>query len=86
MPFKTVGALTVIYKGELIKPEDTYMRKHIRSDENFILMTGSLEAKRWKRFGRVETGDYFYMSESCYDAVAFKPKMDVFFLGFGFIN
>ena len=34
----------------------------------------------------METGDYFYMSETYYDAVMFKPKKNCYFLGFGFLN
>lgn len=49
-------------------------------------MSGGFEAKSWKRFKRVEPGDYFYMSDTYFDAVVFKPKKDVYFLGFGFLN
>jgi hypothetical protein len=34
----------------------------------------------------VEPGDYFYMSESYYDAVMFRPKKNIYFLGFGLLN
>ena len=29
---------------------------------------------------------YFYMSESYWDAVQFKPKIDIYFLGFTLLN
>jgi hypothetical protein len=51
-----------------------------------LLFTGALIAKRWKRFKRLEMEDYFYMSESYYDATQFKPKIDVHILGFGMMN
>ena len=44
------GALNTIYKGELVKGEDTYFKRMIKSGEQFILMSGSFEAKKWKRF------------------------------------
>ena len=80
------GGLNTIYKNEIIKSEETYFKKGIKSGDQFMLISGSFEAKKWKRFPRVELTDYFYMSETCYDAVVFKPKMDIFFLGFGFLN
>jgi hypothetical protein len=52
----------------------------------FFLVAGELVAKRWKRFKRMEQEDYFYMSESYWDAVQFKPKVDVYFLGFALMN
>jgi hypothetical protein len=58
----------------------------VKANENFILISGSFEAKRWRRFPKLEMGDYFYMSDTYYDAVIFKPKKDVYFLGFGFNN
>ena len=54
--------------------------------EKFLLVSGSFEAKKWKRFPKVEPSDYFYMSTGYYDAVAFKPKIDIYFLGFGLMN
>ena len=50
------------------------------------MMSGSFEAKKWKRFPRMEPGDYFYMSDTYMDAVIFKPKTDIYFLGFGLMN
>lgn len=58
----------------------------VKQGEQFILISGSFEAKRWKRFPKVEFNSYFYMSDSYYDAVMFKPKRDIYFLGFGFLN
>jgi hypothetical protein len=79
------AAFNVIYKGDLVKKEDTYLKKLVPSHTSTIfLIAGSLQPQKWKRFGRMVTTDYFYMSETYWDAIMFKPKMDIFFLGFGF--
>ncbi len=80
------ASLSIVHKGELIKNEDSFLKRLIKSGENFILLSGGFEAIMWKRFAKTESSDYFYMSDSYYDAVAFKPKRDVHFLGFGFMN
>lgn len=54
----------------------------IKSGENFLLISGVLEAKMWKRFTTIEN-DYYYQSDSYFDAVLFRPKQDVMFMGFG---
>jgi hypothetical protein len=82
---KNSNQLVALYKGELIKNEETFFKKLIKSGENFFLVAGTLEAKMWKRFPRMETSDYFYMSDTYYDAVMFKPKKNIYFLGFGFL-
>lgn len=78
--------LQAVYKDEVIKSEDSFVKRLIKQHELFLLMCGSYEAKKWTRFGRTETGDYFYMSTTYYDAVCFKPKRAIYFLGFGFLN
>eukprot|EP00347_Sterkiella_histriomuscorum_P020840 403336264 len=78
--------LTPIYKNELIKGEDTYAKRLVQSGDNFLLICGGFEAIKWTRFGRLEFGDYFYMSDTYYDAIAFRPKQDMYFLGFGLFN
>lgn len=83
---KGASGLTSIYKGEIVKGDDTYLKRLVKNGDNFLLVSGSYETKKWKRFGRVESGDYFYMSDTYYDAVVFKPKSDVVFLGFGLLN
>lgn len=52
----------------------------------FFLISGNLVAQKWRRFGRLVLNDYFYMSETYWDAVKFTPKMDVFILGFALMN
>lgn len=83
---KGCGALNTIFKGEIIKTDETFFKRMVKSNEKFFLINGSFEAKKWKRFPKFEHSDYFYMSDSYYDAVIFKPKMDIYFLGFGFLN
>jgi len=78
--------LNIIHKDGIIKNDDSFLKRLIKSGEKFILMSGGFEAKVWKRFRRVESGDYFYMSDMYFDAVCFKPKKDAFFLGFGFLH
>ena len=45
-----------------------------------------MEAKKWRRFKKVEQTDYFYMAEAYWDSVIYKPSSDIYFLGFGFLN
>lgn len=83
---KNQAGLSTLYKNELIKGEDSFMRRHVKQNDKFVLICGGFEPIQFKRFGRVEFGDYFYMSDTYYDAVAYRPVKDVFFLGFGFMN
>lgn len=46
-------------------------------------MNGGFESKIWKRFAKFEQGDYIYMYDSNWDAIIYKPKVDIYFLGFG---
>lgn len=80
------GAPNIIYKGDVLKKEDTYVKRMVPHLATFVLFTGELIAKRWKRFQRIEMNDYYYMSESYWDAVQFKPKIDVHILGFAVLN
>lgn len=66
--------------------DETFCKKSIKSGETLLLISGSFEAKVWKRFPNIEYGDYFYMNETYYDAVCFVPNTDIYFLGFGFTN
>jgi hypothetical protein len=34
------GKPSIIYKGEMIKKEDTYLKKQVNSGDNFILIKG----------------------------------------------
>jgi len=44
------GSLNVVYKGAIIATEDTYLKKLVKAHDRFVLMSGSLEMKLWKRF------------------------------------
>eukprot|EP00347_Sterkiella_histriomuscorum_P000151 403376975 len=83
---KGQGNLTPIYKNELIKGEDTFIKRLVQSGDNFLLICGGFEPIKWTRFATMEFNSYFHMSDNYYEAVAFKPKQDVHFLGFGFFN
>ena len=83
---KGAANMMPIFKGEVIKGDDTFMKRQVKFCENFILVCGGFEAIKFNRFGRLESGDYFYMSDTYFDAIAFRPKKDVYFLGFGFLN
>jgi hypothetical protein len=50
--FKFKGeAFQVIYNGELVKKEDTYLKKLVPSQKaTLLLLSGSLTAVKWKRF------------------------------------
>lgn len=78
--------MSTIYRGEIIKTDDTYLKRLIKSGERFILISGAFEVKKWKRFPKMEIEDYFYMSDTYYDAMIFKPVSDIYFLGFGLMN
>jgi hypothetical protein len=41
------------------------------------------EPMKWVRFKSFYLTDYFYLNLTAWDAVAFKPLRDVYFLGFG---
>ncbi len=71
------SGLSIIYKGEIAGADDTFIKRSVKQGDNFLLIGGSYEAKVWKRFPRVESGDYFYMSDTYYDAVAFRAQRDV---------
>jgi hypothetical protein len=70
----------------LAKKEDTYLKKLVKPDEYFFLVAGAFVAKRWKRFKRFVMTDYFYMSDTYWDGIKMKPKMDIYFLGFSLMN
>lgn len=79
--------MTTIYHGELIKDDDTYLKLLVKSGDRFILISGgAIDAKKWRRFTKIEDDDYFSISDTSYDAIAFKPSSDVYFLGFGLLN
>jgi hypothetical protein len=78
--------LNIVYNGEVVTNRDSFLKRLVKSGEKFVLLSGTLQAKRWKRFKELRTGDYFYMYNSWPDAIAFVPKRDIFFMGFAFNN
>jgi hypothetical protein len=77
------SGLIPFYKGDLVSAEDTFVRRLVRSEDNFLLMKSAFEAKKWKRYPNIEFNDYTYMHDSLWDANVFIPKQDLYFLGFG---
>lgn len=75
-----------MYKGELAKKEDTFIKRLVKPDEYFLLISGAFIAKKWKRFKRFVLTDYFYMSDTYWEGIKMRPKMDIFLLGFGIMN
>ena len=45
-----------------------------------------MQSIKWKRFPNFYTSDYFWMSETYFDSVAFKPTVDIHLTGFYFFN
>ena len=76
----------VVYNGEVVKGDDTYLKMLVKGDTKFVLVSGGYEPKLWKRFPTFQMNSYFWMSTSYWDAVVFKPKIDVAFLGFTFFQ
>jgi hypothetical protein len=75
-----------VFKGDLIKKEDTYLKKLVKSGDNLLLISGSFVAIKYKRFPRFVTDDYFHMSDTYWDAIKIKPNVDIYLLGFGLMN
>jgi hypothetical protein len=44
------GALSVIFRGEIVNSDDTFAKRMVKQGEQFILVGGSFDTKRWKRF------------------------------------
>jgi hypothetical protein len=81
-----VGSLTTLYQSSIVKSDETFLKKNILGGDSFLLLSGSFQAKKWKRFPSFEQSDYFYMSDTYWDAVMVQPKSDIYFLGFGLMN
>ena len=79
---------TLIFNGQVIeKPEDkTFVDMSICDGSKVVLTfssAGGGEQLKWCRFPRMETRDYYHLSCNYADAVAFIPKRDIIFHGFG---
>lgn len=82
---------TLLYEGKIMENlDDSTFAKQLIKHNSKVLITsqdsGSGSQKEWRRFKDTYLTDYFYMSRSYWDAVAFKPKRDVTFYGFGFFG
>jgi len=77
----------ITHNGKLLKnPEDLTLAKLFAdSSSKFVAIVGKGESKivRWVRFPKMYLTDYYYMNTRYYDAVVFKPKMNIQFHGFG---
>ena len=77
----------LVSDGKLIEnPQDTTFAKQFTKDKTkFALVSGSSQSKsiKWIRFPEFYLTDYFYMSSHYWDAMAFIPKRNVTFFGFG---
>ncbi len=77
------GGLQVVHKGTILEAKtETYLERNILEGETFILMSGRPEPKVWRRFKYMQDNDYYYLSNTYFDAVGFKAKRDVIILGF----
>ena len=52
---KSKGNYNVVYNGETITGKDTFLKRLVKPESNFILLCGALELKKWKRFKRIRT-------------------------------
>lgn len=85
IPIASSGSLQIVYKNTMIKGEETFFKRGILQGDSFFLFSGTFEGKKWRRFEKVEFSDYFYMNQEYWDAICFKPKNDIYFLGFGLV-
>lgn len=81
-----LGNLNVIYKGEVVKKEDTYAKRQILSLSSFLLVPGGYSALKFNRFNGPYSTSFWYMSESVWDSLMFIPLINIQLLGFGMCN
>jgi hypothetical protein len=80
------NSMNVLYKGEIVKSDETFFKRQILNGEKFFMVSGGVQGRKWKRFPKYELNSYFYISSNYWDAVCFIPKLDVTMVGFGFMN
>jgi len=72
---------------KVIENPDTKTFVSIFADKStpFVLNSSveSLNMRMWVRFPKFYLTDYYYMNTRYYDAVIFKPKQNISFMGFG---
>ena len=59
----------MIFEGKLITNKESFYKRLVMNGSEFVLMTGSLEMKKWKRFEYIDSCDYFYMQKDYPDAI-----------------
>ena len=77
-----------LHNGKVLQNLDdiTFAKSFITSTSTLALCCGAEgagEPVRWVRFPEFYTTDYFYMNSTYWDAVTFKPKVNIQFHGFG---
>ena len=80
------NSLNILYKGELVKADETFLKRQILKGETFFMISGSVQGKKWKRFPKYELNSYFYLRLLYWDAICLIPKCDITMVGFGLMN
>ena len=80
----------LVNNGKLIEKdqmEESFAKLHICQNDRFAIVstTKSITPLRWIRFPEFYLTDYFYMNTRYWDAMVFKPKCRVYFLGYGML-
>ena len=84
---KLDGFLSI--NGKLIEtPDETSFQRLSIKDNQLLSLTfesgeGFGEPKRWRRFKDIQKNDWLYNYYNDANAVAFVPKRDIVFFGFG---
>ena len=84
------GSITTLGKA-IEKPDDvTFKNLQTKNNQVFSLTyagSGAMgDPMMWIRFKNFGLRDYYYLSSRSWDAVAFVPKRDVVFFGFGIMS
>lgn len=87
---KMMGSISTLGKA-VDNPDDmTFKQLQTKNNQLFSVTysdgVSGAEPKRWIRFKNFGLRDYYYLSTYYWDAVAFVPKRDVIFFGFGIMS
>jgi hypothetical protein len=80
------GSLGVLHRGEIVKAEDTFVKRQVREGECVVLVKSEQKIMRWHRFTKYHHESSMVLYQNQWDALAFIPKVDITLLGFGFFN
>ena len=80
------GSLGVLHRGEIVKAEDTFVKRQVREGEFVVLVKSEQKTMRWHRFTKYHHESSMVLYRDQWDALAFIPKVDITLLGFGFFN